>query len=113
MSREPSPALLALQKRSNDVLVALLGRGHSEFAPDAGPGLVRLFEASAYALLGARFRRLPREEAVCGSVVALKIPSLWSRTSGVRVPHSLGCLGGAHGIIIIELGYLYGNGGDQ
>jgi geranylgeranyl pyrophosphate synthase len=50
MSREPSPALRALQARSNDVLVALLGRGHSEFAPDAGPGLVRLFEASAYAL---------------------------------------------------------------
>jgi geranylgeranyl pyrophosphate synthase len=50
MSREPSPALLALQSRSNDVLVGLLGHGDSEFAPDAGPGLVRLFEASAYAL---------------------------------------------------------------
>lgn len=50
MSERPSDALSALQSRCNEVLVALLGHGNSEFAPDAGPALVRLFEASAYAL---------------------------------------------------------------
>ena len=47
-------------------------------------------EASADALLGAWFRRWPREEAVCGCVLALEIPSLQSRTSGVRVSYFLG-----------------------
>ena len=60
MSAEPSPALAQLQARCNDALVGLLGHGNSEFAADAGPLLVRLFEASAYALTrgGKRVRPL-------------------------------------------------------
>lgn len=50
MSSQPSPALSELQERCNAYLVALLGHGNSEFSPAAGPQLVRLFEASAYAL---------------------------------------------------------------
>ena len=50
MSAEPSQALTRLQDRCNGALVALLGHGDSEFSPAAGPYLVRLFEASAYAL---------------------------------------------------------------
>jgi geranylgeranyl pyrophosphate synthase len=42
--------LSRLQERCNDALVRLLGHGNSEFAPEAGPHLVRLFEASAYSL---------------------------------------------------------------
>ncbi len=60
MSAEPSPALAELQSRCNAALVGLLGHGNSEFAADAGPHLVRLFEASAYALTrgGKRVRPL-------------------------------------------------------
>ncbi len=60
MSAEPSPELAALQERCNAVLVRLLGHGNSEFAAEAGPHLVRLFEASAYALTrgGKRIRPL-------------------------------------------------------
>ncbi|MEP5764936.1 MAG: polyprenyl synthetase family protein [Halieaceae bacterium] len=43
-------ALAALQERCNNALVRLLGHGNSEFSANAGPHLVRLFEASAYAL---------------------------------------------------------------
>ena len=50
MSPEPSEVLVGLQERCNRELVGLLGHGNSEFSPDAGPYLIRLFEASAYAL---------------------------------------------------------------
>ena len=50
MSKEPSAALVELRERCNAYLVALLGHGNSEFSPTAGPHLVGLFEASAYAL---------------------------------------------------------------
>ncbi len=60
MSTEPSTALAELQDRCNAALVGLLGHGNSEFAAEAGPHLVRLFEASAYALTrgGKRVRPL-------------------------------------------------------
>ncbi|MEE4658949.1 MAG: hypothetical protein V2J89_00675, partial [Halieaceae bacterium] len=56
----PSDRLAALKRRCDGVLVGLLGHGNSEFAADAGPHLVRLFEASAYALTrgGKRIRPL-------------------------------------------------------
>ena len=43
MSQTPSESLQALKARCDDVLVGLLGHGNSEFSPDAGPHLVRLF----------------------------------------------------------------------
>ncbi len=60
MSSAPSDSLTALQNRCTDALVGLLGHGNSEFSPDAGPYLVRVFEASAYALTrgGKRIRPL-------------------------------------------------------
>jgi geranylgeranyl pyrophosphate synthase len=60
MSADPSSALSALQDRCNAALVGLLGHGNSEFTAEAGPHLVRLFEASAYALTrgGKRVRPL-------------------------------------------------------
>jgi geranylgeranyl pyrophosphate synthase len=60
MSAEPSSVLSALQDRCSAALVGLLGHGSSEFTAEAGPHLVRLFEASAYALTrgGKRVRPL-------------------------------------------------------
>jgi geranylgeranyl pyrophosphate synthase len=79
MSVQPSPALAELQARCNSELVGLLGHGNSEFAPDAGPWLVRLFEASAYALTrgGKRVRPL----LVYAAAAAIK-PEILGRSRG-------------------------------
>ncbi|MEM0954630.1 MAG: polyprenyl synthetase family protein [Pseudomonadota bacterium] len=60
MTAVPSARFSELKDRCDAVLVGLLGHGNSEFAPEAGPHLVRLFEASAYALTrgGKRIRPL-------------------------------------------------------
>ena len=69
MSAEPSLALASLQERCNDALVGLLGHGNSEFSPEAGPYLVRLFEASAYAL--TRGGKRVRPALVYGAAAAI------------------------------------------
>jgi geranylgeranyl pyrophosphate synthase len=76
MSPEPSPAFSHLQERCNRVLVALLGHGNSEFSPDAGPHLVRLFEASAYALTRGGKRVRP---ALVYAAAAAVEPAVQSR----------------------------------
>jgi geranylgeranyl pyrophosphate synthase len=69
MSSEPSRALASLQERCNGVLVGLLGHGNSEFSPQAGRHLVRLFEASAYAL--TRGGKRVRPALVYGAAAAV------------------------------------------
>ncbi len=60
MSASPSLRLDSLKQRCDAVLVGLLGHGDSEFAADTGPHLLKLYEASAYALTrgGKRVRPL-------------------------------------------------------
>jgi len=71
MTQPQYPAsLAALQARCNNALVRLLGHGDSEYSPSAGPLLVRLFEASAYAL--TRGGKRVRPALVYAAAAAIK-----------------------------------------
>ena len=85
MTADVPQGLVDLQARCNDALVALLGHGNSEFSPAAGPHLVRLFEASAYAL--TRGGKRVRPALVYGAAAAIE-PGLLEAGDG-SVPGSL------------------------